>query len=96
MEKPICYFHPNREATEKCAKCGKFLCLECQKNVRISSGVSDHRSVHIEIYCSECKKIRSETQKKIMKIVLPIFGCFFCLFLVAILGFGGFMLFDWF
>jgi len=25
-----CYFHPEREATSKCEKCGKLICLECK------------------------------------------------------------------
>ncbi len=34
MEQLTCFFHPNRKANKKCTRCGKFLCLECQKTVR--------------------------------------------------------------
>ena len=50
MEQLNCFYHPNREAKNKCCKCGKLLCLECQKHVRMSSRAIDPR-----IYCPECE-----------------------------------------
>jgi len=53
MEQLTCFYHPNREATQKCSRCGKFLCLECQKKVthRSSQGGISER-----VYCPECGK----------------------------------------
>ena len=30
MSEPICHYHPERKAKEKCEKCGKLICLECE------------------------------------------------------------------
>ena len=42
-----CYYHPNRNAIEKCELCGKTICLECKRVYREtrSHGTSDNRSL---------------------------------------------------
>ena len=59
MEQLTCFYHPNREATQKCSSCGKFLCLECQKVLRTSYG----RAMSDVVLCSECVKRTSKMRK---------------------------------
>ena len=49
-----CHYHPDREATKKCEKCEKLICIECCKtfNVRHSSGDSSYSTRHD--YCLPC------------------------------------------
>ena len=65
MEQLTCFFHPNREANKKCIKCGKFLCLECQKVLRTTSG----RAMSDVVLCSECVKRTSK-----IRIISMSFG----------------------
>ncbi len=58
MTNPSCYYHPSREAMDKCESCGKLICVEC-KNVyryRRSSGTSDHRRYYYmsQELCTPC------------------------------------------
>lgn len=36
-----CNYHPEREATTKCEKCGKFICLECRTAIHRYHGTTD-------------------------------------------------------
>ncbi len=68
MEQITCFFHPNRDATKKCIKCEKYLCLECQKFLRNISG----RAMSDVVFCSKCvKAIRKR------RIILGLVGLAF-------------------
>lgn len=70
MEQITCFFHPNREANKKCIKCGKFLCLECQKVLRTTSG----RAMSDVVFCSECVKRTSNMRKISMFVGFVLMG----------------------
>ena len=65
MEQLTCFYHPNREANKKCSRCGKFLCLECQKTVRSSSSSN---VIHERVYCPECGKKAKNIKKISMSV----------------------------
>ena len=70
MEQLTCFYHPNREATKKCSRCGKFLCLECQKTVR---STSSSNVINERVYCPECGKKATNIRKISMCVGLTIF-----------------------
>lgn len=58
MSNITCYYHPNRNAIEKCELCGKTICLDCKRVYREtrSSGTSNsssYYSIKYE-YCPVC------------------------------------------
>ncbi len=67
MEHLTCFYHPNREATQKCSKCGKLICLECQTTVRTTSSGTSNIAL-TRMYCPECGK----TAKNIRKVSMIV------------------------
>ena len=49
-----CYFHPDREASTKCEKCEKMLCIECKKPYTATHGVSESRYATQHDMCKPC------------------------------------------
>jgi len=49
-----CYFHPDREATTKCEKCERMLCIECKEPYTVTHGVDDSRYATQHDLCMPC------------------------------------------
>ena len=71
MEHLTCFYHPNREATQKCSKCGKLICLECQTTVR---STTSSNVIHERVYCPECGKIAKNIRKIFMLVGFVLMG----------------------
>ncbi|MFX1503874.1 MAG: B-box zinc finger protein [Promethearchaeota archaeon] len=49
-----CYYHPDREATTRCEKCEKMICVECRKSYHVTHGVNDSRYATQHDLCFPC------------------------------------------
>ncbi len=49
-----CYYHPDREATTKCEKCDKMICIECKKPISITHGVKESQYATQHEFCMPC------------------------------------------
>lgn len=72
-----CYYHPERDASTKCEKCGKMICLECKTvyHVSYTSGSKEHRhtSTSRYVYCPVCfydQKINAYGPKAKMSVAI--------------------------
>ncbi len=73
-----CYFHPERNAVEKCEECGKFVCVECKynfkkKHTHRTGKTSSVYYTHHEL-CPQCYANAIESDGNSMKAALPCFG----------------------
>lgn len=49
-----CAYHPERDASTKCEKCGKVICLECKQAFTTTHGTEDSRYSVRHEYCQVC------------------------------------------
>jgi len=68
-----CYYHPEREAQSKCDKCGKIICLECEKSFNVSHGTSERSYSTRHEYCLPCYYDRR------IKLAQSSAACFMCI-----------------
>ncbi|MHA1167878.1 MAG: hypothetical protein ACTSP4_10820 [Candidatus Hodarchaeales archaeon] len=69
-----CFYHPDREAVEKCEKCGRLICLE-DKMVYRTVGTMDSDGRRY-ILCPICYNERQKAAAKAAPIFLCICGGF--------------------
>ena len=88
-----CYYHPDREATEKCETCEKLICIECKKSISRTHGSSESRYATQHDLCKPCyydnemEKYRPPSRNhRIVAVIFPIID----LILIIIVLDGGF------
>lgn len=83
-----CYYHPDREAKEKCEICGKLICLECKMVLKRMYGAQE--STHIVRYevCPLCyydKKDKEYGEKAIkFALMMTIPSVIFIIILIVV------------
>jgi len=50
-----CAYHPEREASTKCEKCGKLICVECKTVIHTRHGTGENRYSTRHEICIPCK-----------------------------------------
>lgn len=71
-----CVYHPEREASTKCEKCGKLICLECKQAFTTTHGTEDSTYSVRHEYCQVCYydyKIKSVKYSPIACAIVIIF-----------------------
>ena len=89
-----CYYHPDREASEKCEKCEKLICLECKKSFSVTHGTSESTYSTQHDLCKPCyydngmERYKPPTRShRIVAVIFPIID----LILIIIVLDGGFV-----
>jgi len=89
-----CYYHPDREATTKCEKCEKMLCIECKKQNSVTHGAGESQYATQHEFCMPCycdnemeKYAPPGRRAQIALIILPIIDLIFII-LFFNYGFG--------
>ena len=86
-----CYNHPEVDATTKCEKCHKLICLRCKKNFNITHGSGRDKYSTSHVYCRGCyhnlgnRKYRSSPYRPLI-FILP-FAIVFVFVIITIFAF---------
>jgi len=79
-----CVYHPDREASTKCEKCGKLICLECKQTFTTTHGTEDSRYSVRHEYCQVCYYDYKIKSAKYTPVVCVISILFFIISLIMI------------
>ncbi len=95
MSTALCFYHSDRQAVEKCERCGRLLCLEdkIKKNYTRNEGTSEHSNyVHYSVILCPLCDINQElkTRKNMLNPLGLIFASFFVIipFIVGMIFIG--------
>lgn len=89
-----CYYHPDREATTKCEKCEKVICIKCKKSYNVTHGVKESLNATQHDMCKPCyydieiEKYTFSSRSYYIAFFIPVLMCLIPIFTALVFAFG--------